>query len=146
MSGIVRRNTPQRRVVLEELKKVTSHPTASEIYDLARQHLPKISLGTVYRNLELLAKSGIIQKIDAGGGEARFDGNPGKHIHVRCVECGCVDDVHEETGLPASEDICVLAGYEIIGYQLEYLGICPQCRGRQDSTSGQGNSENDSQR
>ncbi len=144
MSGIVRRNTPQRRVILEELKKVTSHPTAAEIYDMARQYLPKISLGTVYRNLEFLAESGIIQKIETGGGEARFDGNPGKHIHVRCVKCGRVDDVHEETGVSASEDIRVLAGYEIIGYQLEYLGICPQCHGRQDSTSGQGNSGNDS--
>ena len=87
------RNTRQRQVILEELQKLTSHPTAAGLYEIVRRRLPKISLGTVYRNLELLARTGLIQKLEFGGGEARFDGNVDRHDHVRCVRCGRVDDI-----------------------------------------------------
>jgi Fur family ferric uptake transcriptional regulator len=61
------RLTSQRQVILEELKKVTSHPTANEVYDMVRKRLPRIGLGTVYRNLDLLADKGIIRKLEFGG-------------------------------------------------------------------------------
>jgi Fur family ferric uptake transcriptional regulator len=121
------RNTPQRKVILEELQKTTSHPTAVEVYEIVRRRLPKISLGTVYRNLDLLTEMGTIQRLDPGGTEARFDGNPDCHYHVRCVRCGRVDDVH---GLPAglpTDQLEEDAGYEILGLRLELVGICPRC-------------------
>jgi len=123
------RNTPQRRAILEEVQKATSHPTAAELYERVRRRLPKISLGTVYRNLDLLAEMGRIQKLDVGGGEARFDGNTDAHHHVRCVRCGRVDDVY---GLPTGtliDGASEAAGYEILGHRLEFVGICPQCKG-----------------
>jgi len=122
------RNTPQRRVILEELQKTSSHPTAAELYAKVRRRLPRISLGTVYRNLDLLAEMERIQKLDLGGGEARFDGNLDAHYHVRCVRCGRVDDVH---GLPAGARIDgprEAAGYEILGHRLEFVGVCPHCK------------------
>ncbi len=75
------RNTQQRQVILEELQKLTSHPTVAEVYEIVRKRLSKISLGTVYRNLELLAQNRTIQKLDISGTEARFDGNPERHWH-----------------------------------------------------------------
>ena len=63
------RNTKQRQVILEELQKVTSHPTAAGLYDIVRLRLPKISLGTVYRNLERLASAGTIRKLELGGAQ-----------------------------------------------------------------------------
>jgi Fur family ferric uptake transcriptional regulator len=124
-----RRNTRQRQVVLEELKRCAWHPTAAELYEFARRRLPKLSLGTVYRNLELLAADGVIQNLETSGTESRFDGNPERHHHVRCVRCGRVDDVH---GVPA--DLVKASfrssnGYEIIGHRLEFAGICPACKG-----------------
>lgn len=124
-----RRNTRQRQVILEELKGLRSHPTTSELYEIARQRLPKLSLGTVYRNLELLAADGIIQKLEVGGTESRFDRNPEPHHHVRCVHCGRVDDVH---GVPTDlvkTSFRSLNGYDIIGHRLEFFGICPACKG-----------------
>ena len=59
------RLTTQRQIILEELSKVTSHPTANEVYDMVRKRLPRIGLGTVYRNLELMAESGLILKLDS---------------------------------------------------------------------------------
>jgi Fur family ferric uptake transcriptional regulator len=124
-----RRNTRQRRVILEELTKLTSHPTAAELHEMARRRLPKISLGTVYRNLEVLAASGVIQKLEISGAESRFDANAGRHWHVRCVRCGRVDDVHD---VPADLPVArfkSLSGYDIIGHRLEFRGVCPACKG-----------------
>jgi len=60
------RMTRQRRIILEELRKVDSHPTADEVYEMVRRQLPRISLGTVYRNLEILSREGLIQKVVLG--------------------------------------------------------------------------------
>ena len=116
-------------MILEELKKLPSHPAAVELYEIARRRLLKLRLGTVYRNLELLAANGTIQKLEISGTESRFDGNPERHHHVRCVRCGRVDDVH---GVPADlveDSFRSLNGYDIIGHRLEFAGICPACKG-----------------
>jgi len=122
------RNTPQRAMILEELQKTTSHPSAVELYERVRRRLPKISLGTVYRNLELLAAMGKIQKLDLAGGEARFDGNLDPHYHVRCVRCGRVDDVHGPLPTKWIEQSRQATGYEVLGHRLELVGLCPQCQ------------------
>ncbi len=122
------RNTVQRQVILEELQKVKTHPTAVGVYDLVRRRLPNISLGTVYRNLELLSRQGVIQKLEYGSGEARFDGNPARHHHIRCVECNRVEDIHGPTldVLGVVENDC--SDYLVLGCHMEYFGLCPQCR------------------
>ena len=122
-----RRNTVQRQVVLEELKKVASHPTAGELYDISRRRLPRISLGTVYRNLEILITMGLVRKLETAGREARFDGNIDPHDHVRCVLCGAFEDIH---GLPADlmgEEVARKTSYKMLGRQLELRGVCPDC-------------------
>ncbi|MBA4358220.1 MAG: transcriptional repressor, partial [Desulfovibrio sp.] len=90
------RMTTQRQVILEELRGLKSHPTAGELCQLVRKKLPRVSLGTVYRNLEILSRSGVIQKIDVAGVEMRFDGDISNHYHLRCVGCGRVFDVEME--------------------------------------------------
>ena len=131
----IQRNTPQRRIILEELRNVSSHPTAVELYELVRQRMPKISLGTVYRNLDLLAQQGTIQKHALGGAEARFDGHPNRHYHVRCDRCGRMDDLdgmHEDL---VGEQPAQASGYRILGYRLELIGICPDCSKRQTTSN-----------
>ncbi len=123
-----RRKTQQREVILEELRAVTSHPTATELYEMVRERLPGISLGTVYRNLDILVRHGIAQKLESGRGQARFDGNPQRHPHVRCVCCGGVADVQGAPAGMAQVEIKQLSGHEILGFRLEYVGICPACR------------------
>ncbi len=71
----VHRMTNQRRVILEELKKLRSHPTAEDLHQLVRRRLPKISMATVYRNLEILCSEGLAQKMDVAGPQRRFDGD-----------------------------------------------------------------------
>ena len=122
------RMTRQRQVILEELRKVTSHPTADEIYNMVRELQPNISLGTIYRNLDVLTESGMIQRIETDGERWRFDGNPENHYHVRCIRCGRVDDVHEYPVMTVDDKIIGLTGYEIMGHRLDFWGICPDCK------------------
>lgn len=114
-------------MILEELRKVRSHPTATALYGLVRRRLPRISLGTVYRNLELLAEMGVIRKLDFGGSEARFDSETHRHEHVRCIECGRIDDVNGATVEDPNFDSTAFGGYEVRDYRMEFLGICPEC-------------------
>jgi Fur family transcriptional regulator, ferric uptake regulator len=126
----IQRNTRQRQVVLEELQKLASHPTASTLYQIVRRRMPKISLGTVYRNLELLTRMGMIQKLEYAGSEARFDGNADRHDHLRCVRCGRVDDV-SASPLDLFDTVAKdWGGYKILGHRLEFFGLCPDCRKR----------------
>ena len=128
------RHTRQRQIVLEELQKVTSHPTAARLYEVVRHRLPKISLGTVYRNLELLHRLGVIAKLQMAGEEARYDGNPRRHDHIRCVQCGRVDDMAypQLLDLPVGQ-VDHSTGYRILGYRLEFHGLCALCRQKRES-------------
>lgn len=120
------RMTRQRAVILEELRKVKSHPTADEVYSIVRERLPRISLGTVYRNLDFLADSGQILKLEAAGSTKRFDGDTTWHQHVRCLECGRIGDVMSPRPAPTVQDIEV-PGFIISGARVEYDGICDTC-------------------
>ncbi len=121
------RITHQREVILEELRAVTSHPTADELYDQIRQRLPRISLATVYRNLEWLTDQGLVQKIEVGGRQKRFDGNPEKHYHIRCLNCGKVDDIELAPIQTLETSVEGQCGYRILGHRLEFQGLCPAC-------------------
>lgn len=120
------RMTKQRMVILEELRKVDTHPTADEIYGMVRARMPRISLGTVYRNLDLLAESGEILRLEAAGTQKRFDGNTMHHQHVRCIRCGRVGDVMEPLTVPQAH-LATANGFTIVGARIEFEGICDHC-------------------
>jgi len=131
ISSNFQRNTRQRQVILEELQKLRSHPTAAGLYAIVRRRMPKISLGTVYRNLELLYRTGTIQKLDFSSGEARYDGNAVNHDHLRCVSCGRVDDAPGPPLVLADGGKEDWGGYKVLGHRLEFFGVCQKCRRRQ---------------
>lgn len=122
------RSTRQREVILEELRRVKTHPTADEIYQRVRKKIPEISLGTVYRNLELLSAGGIINKISLAGTRKRFDGRVEQHYHLRCLGCGRVEDLEMPLLGHLEKEAARLSDYEITGHCLEFYGLCPACR------------------
>jgi Fur family ferric uptake transcriptional regulator len=121
------RLTSQRQVILEELKKVKSHPTANEIYDMVRKRLPRIGLGTVYRNLDLLAERGIINKLDVCGEQKRFDGNISPHYHIRCNQCNRVEDIFIERDMELEKNAASSCNYKILDHHVQFSGICSKC-------------------
>jgi len=134
--------TRQRRVILEELRKVDTHPSADEVYEMVRKRLPRISLGTVYRNLEILSESGDIQKLEPGCSLKRFDGNPSEHCHIRCVRCNRVADVPMAPALQIDLKRINSNDFEIIGHRLEFLGVCSRCSDNSRSVENQNTQNN----
>ena len=121
------RMTLQRKVILEELCKLKTHPTADELYNIVRTRLPRISLGTVYRNLDFLTESGQILCLEVAGSTKRFEGNIEPHQHVRCVHCGRIADVYPPKPAPATEDMHVPGFADIRAARVEFEGVCDTC-------------------
>jgi Fur family ferric uptake transcriptional regulator len=131
MSKIQHRMTRQKRVVLEELSKVKTHPTAYEIFEMVKSRLPRISLGTVYRNLDQLSSGGQIRRLDIGQSQRRFDAVVDDHVHIRCISCGKVDDVPLNPAMSATtikDTVSSQSGYDVLGCELDFQGICPSCK------------------
>jgi len=123
--------TQQRQIILEEIKKVCNHPTADEIYENVRKKLPRISMGTIYRNLETLSTLGFISKMEPDRTQMRFDGNTMEHYHITCMVCGRIEDAPLEPMDNTIENLENALGnltkYGIFGHKLEFLGLCSSC-------------------
>lgn len=130
--------TPQRKVVLEELRMANSHLTADEVYEMVRARLPRISLGTVYRNLKILSRLGLINKLELGGSQKRFDGRTQNHYHLRCLSCGRIDDAPIEPQTMWEESLADLTDYKIVGHRLEFVGLWPGCQTKPDTQEHRG--------
>lgn len=121
------RNTAQRNTILEVLRSTVSHPTASWIYDRVREQIPNISLGTVYRNLNVLVTQGLAQKISCGDAEERYDANTKPHIHYYCLNCGCVSDVHDMNAFERLAELVEDMDEDVKMYSLICYGTCKNC-------------------
>lgn len=122
--------TEQRRVIKEVIMQSDKHMSADEIYTLARQRMPGIAIGTVYRNLGLMVEAGEIMHITVPGAPDLYDKNPVRHEHLRCERCGrtvdvCVDRI--------AEYIESRSGVRISDYTLALVGLCPECAAREDT-------------
>lgn len=117
----------QRECIKEFLMTRKDHPTADVIYMNVRETYPNISLGTVYRNLQLLCDIGEIQKISVGDGTDHFDGDTSSHNHFICKDCGKVIDLEMES----FDQIDYLAGKnfggQIAGHVTYFYGLCEDC-------------------
>jgi Fur family ferric uptake transcriptional regulator len=120
--------TRQRAVILEELRKVDTHPSADEIYEMVRKRLPRVSLGTIYRNLEILSETGEIRRLETGSHLKRFDGRVDDHYHIRCLRCDRLSDLSVQIGIELDERIKRATDFSVLGHKLEFRGICPKCR------------------
>jgi Fe2+ or Zn2+ uptake regulation protein len=124
--------TNQREIILRELRKSKKHLSAYELYDIVKKDMPRISLATVYRNLEILSEAGIIGKLEISGRQKRFDYEVEDHDHIYCVVCHRVDNLNIEREKLPRENLATNAGYSITGYRLEVVGICPSCQKKKD--------------
>lgn len=123
------RMTQSRKAILSALGRTKAHPTADEVYSIVREQLPKVSLGTVYRNLDLLAKQGLIRTLATAGEQRRYDGVLDDHHHIRCEVCGRIDDIELANTERLDELVVGGKGYEVHGYTLCFVGICRECAG-----------------
>ena len=125
------RMTQQRQVILEEVMKDGGHPTADEVYERVRKKLPRISMGTVYRNLDILVSSGFISRIEPKLPQMRFDGKTREHYHITCIRCGKIENAPIEpfgdTLNTLEHALGRLTKFGIFGHKLEFMGLCKEC-------------------
>jgi len=121
----------QRESIMEFLQGRKDHPTADTVYTNIREIYPNISLGTVYRNLALLASLGEIQKITSEDGADRFDADTSPHYHVVCRCCGRVDDLPMVWGTELDRKAENIYGGRIDGHVTSFYGICADCLEKQ---------------
>lgn len=117
----------QRQVIKDFLMTRKDHPTADTVYINVRHEYPNISLGTVYRNLSLLADLGEITRLRLGDGVDRFDADTSNHYHCVCKECGSVVDLN----MDSLDHITQIANQhfdgQIQGHVIYFHGICKDC-------------------
>lgn len=130
------RQSAQRRALLEYLKSVTTHPTAAVIYENVSRSIPRLSLGTVYRNLDILRRQGLVRQLDGDGRHARFDGTPEPHGHFYCRLCGAVEDLPWSRDWEASAMKALKAGQRPEEVRMEVKGVCARC-GRKSKIKGE---------
>ncbi|MBI4303115.1 MAG: transcriptional repressor [Chloroflexi bacterium] len=121
------RKSKQKETILRVLKETDSHPTANWIYEQAKQEIPSISLGTVYRNLKLLKQDGMIRELDFGDNQSRFDGNNQDHYHFRCEGCGRIVDLAVPVDRMLNESVARETGFQVMHHRLEFSGLCRNC-------------------
>ncbi|MBC8387996.1 MAG: transcriptional repressor [Actinobacteria bacterium] len=122
------RITKQRRIILKEIKNTKSHPTAYMIFEKVKNMVPNISLGTVYRNLEILSNEGLIKELKIDTRKRRYDGNINEHYHIRCIKCGRVDDLKLKKVYKIEDFFINDKKFKIIGHNVEFYGLCPECK------------------
>lgn len=128
----VTKHFKKRNAILSCLRGTDVHPSADWVYAKLKQEYPGISLGTVYRNLALFKKQGLIQSVGTVAGVERFDGNVDPHVHFICTGCDSVIDLPY---MEVPESLCSRAADQTGGLvsncQLTFTGICQCCCGHQ---------------
>ena len=118
----------QREEIINILKESYSHPTAEEVYLLAKEKNPSISRGTVYRNLNQLAELGVIKKIDGLEPIAHYDHNTYEHYHFICDKCKKVYDISSEIAPDVKNLTENKTGHKIMGHDITFHGKCKECQ------------------
>lgn len=121
------RVTPQRLEVYRQLAEARDHPSVATICQRVREHLPMVTVDTIYRTLTSLEELGLAKRVSVTGGSARYEACMEPHHHFACSTCGGIFDVelpalrasHLEQGLPE--------GFQVTSTQVEFRGVCPSC-------------------
>ena len=132
MSEVKTRRSKQRDTIYDILANDHTHPSAEDIFAKAREVIPDISLGTVYRNLNFLADNDMIRRLHVGDSIVHYDGNMTPHYHMICEECGKIVDitVDKETMLSLADHVEEETGAQLRSIKILFHGICKDCAKR----------------
>ena len=120
--------TPQRLAVYQALANTKEYPNAEMIFNGLQATYPTMSLATVYKTIDILHEIGLVQILNAGEDSFRYDADVSEHAHIRCVECGRVDDVFDLDTAKFNDQIQQNTKYRLVGQQFYFYGICADCQ------------------
>ena len=124
----------KRDAILNYLRSTTAHPSAEMVFTQLKPEIPDLSMGTVYRNLNLFKQQGMVMSVATVNGVERFDGNTAPHVHFICQNCDAVIDLMDmhvpESLKSVAESSC---GGQVTDCQLSFTGLCQSCIDPQES-------------
>jgi Fur family peroxide stress response transcriptional regulator len=114
--------------MLEILEQTELHPTADWLYEKLKAEFPSLSIGTVYRNLNILAEQKLIQKLPFGSTHDRYEARMSPHYHLVCEDCGRVQDFDMPQYTDINEQAQRMSGFEISSHRIDFFGKCEECQ------------------
>lgn len=120
--------TPQRLAVYKYLMSTKEHPSAEVIYKSIQPDFPTMSLATVYKALKTLVEVGLVQELNVGEGNFRYDGNVASHPHIQCINCGRVDDLMNFSFDNLNSEVEKNSDYKVLSNQTYFYGLCKDCQ------------------
>ncbi|MFH1784019.1 MAG: Fur family transcriptional regulator [bacterium] len=133
--------TPQRMAVFSVLSKTNEHPDADSIFTEVKKILPSVSLATVYSTLKSLKKIGIVYEVGSLCESKHFDGNVEPHLHLICLDCNKIEDVHgmgRKDLRHLRESVARATDYDIVRSCLSFYGYCQICAQKKTRKAAKG--------
>ncbi len=121
------KRSKQRDRILGLLRSAVTHPTASWIYDQLKKEISSLSLGTVYRNLNILTEQGLIRRFDFGSTFDRYDADISPHYHFCCERCGSFVDLETPVDEGLNKEVEKTTNFKISSHRIEFYGLCDKC-------------------
>ncbi len=126
------RDTKQRQRILQLLRSTHMHPTADWLFTEMKKEFTRVSLGTIYRNLTILNRQGLINKIHSNSTFDRFEANTGPHYHAICEKCGKTEDLEMPILLELNERVRTQTDFWVRHHRIEFYGKCSECKNKTD--------------
>jgi len=124
------RKSKQRNKILEILKNTNIHPTVDWIYDKLKKDFPKLSIGNVYRNLNILVEQKLVRRMDFGSTFDRFDAVRAPHYHFICEHCGAVIDLDLSYDDKLNQKAMDSSGCKVHDHKIQFYGLCDKCKNK----------------
>lgn len=127
--------TPQRIAVYKYLQSTKAHPSAETIYKALHDDYPTMSLATVYKALKTLVEVSLVQELNVGEGNFRYDAHTASHPHICCFHCHVVNDVEGITFEAINDDIKGFTDFDVYSNQVYFYGVCSDCKQKLEANS-----------
>ncbi len=122
--------TPQRITICEFALSSREHPSVQRIYREVRKTHPTVSLATVYKTLQILKESGLVQELDFPQNQTRFDAYLKPHINLVCLRCGNIQDLDNPVARELVKRVTAVTRFIPTSQRLDVYGICEKCSGK----------------
>ncbi len=130
------KRSKQRDRILELLEQTESHPTADWLYQKLKKKFPNLSLGTVYRNLNILAEQGLVEELPFGSTHDRYEAIKKPHYHLICQACGSVEDFDMPRYTEINQQAQKMSGFHISRHRIDFFGTCKKCQSKHKKRKG----------
>jgi len=123
----MQRQTIQRRLALDAVNTLGSHPTVEDVYDYTRKTHPSVSKATIYRNLSNLADEGVLRRVRLPDQPVRYETRTSPHFHFCCERCGRIMDLEIDYDIEVDARVAAETGFRIMRHELLFRGLCAEC-------------------